>query len=369
MLNASTVHPNMPPAAPTVDENAWLAFSNDPLPGWCSRCTTAFDVRSLSLEVPPPFVDTAVCSVAFDATASTRVGSRGGPRAIREASLAYASQMASRGNLRVRNMRTGQLQEFVRADVGDYGDLHVYPSDPMRQVSATAAEVFRISTRAGRVVVLGGEHLITYPAFSAVRAAGLLAGRRTGFLQVDHHFDFGNHSVLHGLYYHGANARRISELPGMSMAAIGFVGAGDLTPAEQLDDLLSLRSVVRSMRDVSKRGFDTCLHEALTELCSECDQVYVSVDVDVCDSSAACGTGHVTVGGITATELMMLPAVLHQYPIVTLDIVEVNPALDHSGVTAHLAARMLFEWLFLSEASASEPSCIQSDAVVHSNVL
>jgi agmatinase len=344
----------MPQQPLSIDERSWRDFAPDPLPGWCSRRQTAFDAPSLSLDTPPPFVETAVCSVSFDATATTRTGARDGPRAIREATLAVGSQMASRGSVPLRNMRTDQLQALVSADIGDYGDLHVYPSDPARQIAATSAEIRRVAKHAGRVVVLGGEQLITYPAFAGVRAAGLSAGRQTGFLQIDHHFDCGRRSTLHGPYDHGSNARLISELPQMPMSAIGFVGAGDLAAAGQLDSLVDAHAVVRSMRDIGRRGFDTCLHEALTELCSQCDQVYVSVDIDVCDSSTACGTGRVTVGGITATELLMLPAVLHRYPVAGLDIVEVNPSLDRAGVTAHLAARLLFEWLFLREVAESE---------------
>jgi len=352
-------------AVPIIDDERWRAFADDPLPGWCSRRRSAFDARSLSLETAPPLVETAICSVAFDATASTRVGARDGPRAIREATLAYASQLASRGPVRLRNLRSDRLHEIEPADVADYGDLHVYSSDPARQVSATAAEVFRIASRARRTVVLGGEHLISYPAFAAVRAAGLLAGRRTAFLQVDHHFDFGRESVLHGRYYHGANARRISELPGMPMTAIGFVGQGDLTSAEQLDHLVDAGVAIRSMRDVERRGFDTCLHEVLSELSHASDQIYVSIDIDVCDASAAPGTGHVTIGGISAMELLTLPAVLHEYPVVSLDIVEVNPLLDPAGITAHLAARLLFEWLFLREVASGPRSASREPTPVH----
>lgn len=353
---------------PMLTADAWLTFARDPLPGWCSRRAAAFDVPSLSLETPPPFVETAICSVPFDATASTRVGARDGPRAIREATLAYASQMMSREHVPLRNLRTGHLQEVVVADIGDYGDLHVYPSDPSRQVSATSAETFRIASGAGRTVILGGEHLISYPAFAAVRAAGLVADRRTGFLQVDHHFDFGRHSKIHGSYYHGSNARRISELPGMPMTAIAFVGPGDLTSAQQLDDLVDAGAVIRTMRDVGRRGFDTCICEALSELANECDQLYVSIDIDVCDVSVAPGTGHVTVGGISAAELLTLPSILHAHPVVALDIVEVNPSLDRSGATAHLAARLLFEWLFLREMPPSTAPAPLGVAVAQTSI-
>ena len=79
------------------------------------------------------------------------------------------------------------------------------------------------------------------------------------------------------------------------------------------------------------------------------DCIYVSIDIDVCDNPYAPGTGKVTFGGISNTQFLSVASILKDYPIAALDIVEVSPDLDNSGATSGLAARLLFEWLFLEE--------------------
>jgi arginase family enzyme len=331
-------------------DESWEAFVEAPLPGWCGRHGTLFGAPPGDIGATMAPVHASVFSVSFDSTSATRVGARHGPAAIRQASAAYSSQAASRGVKRLLNLRTGLLQETVTVDLLDYGDLHVYPSDAARQMQATAAEALHIARHADVVVALGGEHSITFPIFNATMTAALeRRGGRTAYLQIDHHFDFGDESVLHGSCYQGSNARRIAELPTMSLGTMGFVGMGDLTSASQFDYLRNGGASIRSMRDIRSHGFEACLHSVLTNVLDNADRVYVSIDIDVCDMATCGGTGHVTVGGLSATELLALPSVLHQYPIVGLDITEVNPILDPTGATAHLAARLLFEWLCLRE--------------------
>ena len=54
-----------------------------------------------------------------------------------------------------------------------------------------------------------------------------------------------------------------------------------------------------------------------------------------------------TIGGISAAELLAIPQYLRQCNVAALDFVEVNPQLDTSGQTAHIAARFLYEYLLL----------------------
>jgi agmatinase len=332
----------------SIRENAWLRYVDDPLPGWGSKSFTIFDVPSVPLDTNIPRASCAIFSVPFDSTASTREGARYGPRAIREASLAYSSQLRSRGSVKLRNMRTGALVNVKERTLVDFGDLHVYPSNPEKQMQVTAEETFRVAIMADLLVMLGGEHSLSFASFCGVAAAAQSKGESVlGYVQIDHHFDFGNTSILHGPFYHGSNARRISEHPLVSPGVMGFVGVGDLTSATQYNDLVKSGTAVRSIADIRQRGFEVCLREALDQVASKAHYIYASLDIDVCDTSTASGTGHVTVGGINATELLSAASILQDYPIIALDVMEVSPYFDRSGATAHLAARFLFEWLFL----------------------
>ena len=49
---------------------------------------------------------------------------------------------------------------------------------------------------------------------------------------------------------------------------------------------------------------DHCLTEAFTITVDDCDGVFLSVDIDVCDPSHAPGTGTPEPGGLTALQLL-----------------------------------------------------------------
>ena len=332
----------------SIDENAWLTYANDPLPGWASRSFTLFDSPSAHFDGPLSPGTTTVCSVPFDTTASTRAGARYAPRAIREASLAYSAQLKSRGAIELRNMRTGELLKTKELALADFGDFHVYPSDPLKQMYATAAETCRAMMLSDRLIMLGGEHSLSFASYCGVAAAMQAKKKEVpGYVQIDHHFDFGDTSILHGKLYHGSNARRISEHPLLVPGAMGFVGVGDLTSAVQYNSLVEAGMSIYSIADIRRYGLERCLRETLDRVVALSEQIYVSLDIDVCDTATAPGTGHVTIGGINATELLSIAAILREYPVVALDIMEVSPRFDSSGATEHLAARFLFEWLYL----------------------
>lgn len=337
-----------------LSASSWRAFSEDPLPGWASRAGTLFDVSTASLDGSETY-DVAVCSVPWDSTASTRIGARTGPAALRQASIAYAAQAKSRGAIELLNLRTGACVRPRILNIADFGDLHTYPCDIERQLRASAAEVFAIGSRAKQVVTLGGEHTISYPVVAGLRRAlaDKLPGARLGYVQIDHHFDFGDRSSLHGRYYHGSNGRRISELSGMDPRSMGFVGMGDLTPLSQFRGMLASGFAIRTMLDIRARGFSACLAEVCDSVLQACDCLYVSIDIDVCDLSVAPGTGHATVGGICAADFVAIADVLRGLPVFGVDLVEVNSQLDPTGSTAHLAARLLFELLLLEACTAS----------------
>lgn len=329
-----------------LDRSSWLEWRDYPLPAWCEGAPALLGGRAASLGDAVKPDDVAVCSVCFDGTASTRIGARNGPAAVRKASLFFSAQASSRRIADLTHLRTGARVGTRTLALADFGDLHVFPTDPARQVRATAAEVFEIAHRAKTVVILGGEHTISYPAFAAV-AKATPAGP-LGYVQIDHHFDFGEHSVLHGHWYHGSNARRIAEIPGMARNRMGFVGQGDLTGTEQLAALVESGCTVRHRGHIRRIGYPAALRETLDRVAERSPGgLYVSIDVDVCDCSVAPGTGHVTIGGLSADEFMSTAEVLQEYPVRALDLVEVSPALDPSGRTGIIAARLLYEFLLL----------------------
>ncbi|MGW3228360.1 arginase family protein [Kitasatospora sp. NPDC001095] len=330
-------------------------FEQDPLPGWAGVGTLFGAPTTTADRVDVGGAGWVVSGVPFDATASSRPGAAEGPRAVRQASLVFSSYLTSLGQWRMLDTRTGRTFRYRAPRVADAGDLHVYPTDTVKTFQAVAAESRRLSRDAPRLVFLNGDHSCTFPTFAGFRAGRLDRGAgRVGFVNIDHHFDFGNWSTLHGPLYHGSNSRRISEIPRMRPEDIAFVGVGDVTKYDQFRGLLERGFHVVPGSAITRDGAAAALRPVIEELGSRCDTVYVSLDIDVLDSAAATGTGHVTMGGITIGDLLDVYEELRALPVGALDVAEIAPRYDPSGGTAQIAARLLFEFLFRTEVAPAE---------------
>ena len=69
--------------------------------------------------------------------------------------------------------------------------------------------------------------------------------------------------------------------------------------------------------------------------------IHVSFDLDVCDPAIAPGVGTPVKGGLNYREAHMAMEILADAGrLIALDLVEVNPVLDHQNTTAVLAAEL-----------------------------
>lgn len=85
--------------------------------------------------------------------------------------------------------------------------------------------------------------------------------------------------------------------------------------------------------------------KALSEVLPRKAPLYITFDLDIFDPSLLSGTGTPEPGGIDWKTFEQLRAVFDNTNIVALDIVELAPSLDSSGVSSVVAAKMLREWL------------------------
>jgi agmatinase len=76
------------------------------------------------------------------------------------------------------------------------------------------------------------------------------------------------------------------------------------------------------------------------------DTIYMTIDIDVVDPSLAPGTGTPEVGGLSFQEIDgLVMGLARKGKLVGLDVVEVAPSYDPTGVTAQLAARLIIDVL------------------------
>lgn len=280
--------------------------------------------------------DVVIVGAPFDGGTSFRSGARMGPSAIR--STDYLPHDASRPSLA---MRVDGLQDLR---VVDGGDVEMYSGDAAKSCADLEVVIERIA-RAGAIpLVLGGDHTITWPdATGVARAHGW---GRIGLIHFDAHADTG-HITFGSLIGHGHPMRQLIESGAVRGDRFLQIGLRGYWPEpETLDWMAEQKMRSYEMTEITARGFDECLTEALAIALDECDGIFLSVDVDVVDPGHAPGTGTPEPGGLTSRQLLdAVRRIAYEVPLVGVDVVEVAPAFDHADITVMLANRVCLEVL------------------------
>ena len=274
-----------------------------------------------------------------------RVGTRFGPRAIREESLTGPVHYMLTPERTIFDVATGRgLRLKDKVEVADAGDFNFYPTDLMKTTDSVIAGMTELTKRGAFPVVLGGDHYVTYPSFTgfAKGIAERTPDAKIGYIHIDSHSDFRDSDGRGGRYNHGTMVRRISENPMVSYKNLAWVG---LTTGVTLDqDRLRRAHTLKMMTyaDTRERGIEQVMQEAMDVASDGTDMVYVSVDIDVVDASESPGTGAPEYRGISAGEFLHVMDILSRYKdLAALDLCEVAPNWDHSGRTVKLASRGL----------------------------
>ncbi len=255
-----------------------------------------------------------VIGVPSDVGNSISAGTRFGPDAIRHASLALPSP----------------LNALIGRDIGDEDTVHA--KDWMHVLDDIEQSVSGSLQRQALPLILGGDHAISYAGVAAFADQGPL-----NIVWIDAHTDF---CTWHPGPFHDHKQvlRRISGLP--HVHKIVQIGHRGITYKDERH--LSDRMTVIT----AKMAQDPITHETLLTALPPDEPVYISVDIDAVDPMLAPGTGHPVPGGLSVEQVCTLAgAILLQRKVVCLDLMEVNPLLDHADITARAAAIILANML------------------------
>jgi agmatinase len=299
---------------------------------------TFLGVDACDLEDPSSYADAdvVVLGAPFDGGTSHRPGTRFGPQAIRQ--TCYLPHDGSRPHLA---LRVDALQDIR---VVDAGDVEMYSGDVERSIANLEQAVHTVSAAGAVPLVLGGDHTIALPdATGVARHHGM---GRVSMLHFDAHADTGD-IEFGSLYGHGQPMRRLIESGALRGDRFLQLGLRGYWPGpETLSWMAEQRMRSFEMTEIGARGLDACLDEAFEIALDECEGVFLSVDVDVCDPGHAPGTGTPEPGGLSARQLLdAVRRICLELPVVGMDVVEVSPPYDHAEITAFLANRVVLEAL------------------------
>ncbi len=267
-------------------------------------------------------------------------GQRGGPAAAREATQAQLYYPPSAG---AGDDPGAEGWYDVEADrdylagvtMADVGDVAIQGSDTEGNYSRITGAARGIAERGALMVAIGGDHSISYPLGRGMEPLG-----EFDVVHVDAHTDFLDErdgSRLTG----ASQLRRLAELP--FVGTVTALGIRNVDRAE-VDGMRELGGRWATCLEVLERGAD----QVVPETVPEADRLYVSIDLDVLDSSIAPGHSLQEPGGLSYRELRaILVEVARRGQVIGFDVVELNPARDPSGATSRVATWIITH--FLSE--------------------
>jgi agmatinase len=280
--------------------------------------------------------DVVILGAPFDGGTSHRAGARFGPRAIRE--TCYLPHDGSRPSLALRVDALRDLRVY------DAGDVEMFSGDAERSVRDLQEAVHTVTAAGAVPLVLGGDHTIAWP--DAAGVAQHLGQGRISMIHFDAHADTGD-VAFGSLIGHGQPMRRLIESGALRGDRFLQVGLRGYWPEPETLAWMAAQGM-RSyeMTEIVARGLSECLTEAFTIAMDDCDGVFLSVDIDVCDPGHAPGTGTPEPGGLTARQLLdAVRRIAYELPVVGVDVVEVSPPYDSADITAFLANRVVLEVL------------------------
>ena len=287
----------------------------------------------------------SIIGAPTDIGAGTR-GSSMGPEALRVANIVpvlegHGLEVADRGNL------TGPSNPWLPPTDG-YRHLHEVVAWNQSVHNAVHAELVL-----GRLpILLGGDHCLGLGSISAVSRHCRETGKKLRILWLDAHADFNTNVLtpsgnLHGMPVAclcGHGPKELIEIGGhvpainpkwIRQIGIRSVDEGEKRFVHEMD------LEVFDMRYIDEMGMRHAMELALATLDAN-THLHVSFDVDFLDPDVAPGVGTTVRGGPTYREAQLcMEMIADTGRLGSLDVMELNPALDVRNRTAEVAVDLI----------------------------
>jgi arginase len=206
-------------------------------------------------------------------------------------------------------------------------------------------------------IVLGGDHSIAMGTLAGAAKHFRQMNQGLGLIWFDAHADFNTPETspsgnVHGMPLAavvGVGPSQLTRLydisPKIKPQNTALVGVRDIDTAEK--ELLASSAVrVFTMRDIDERGMRSVVEEAIKIATQHTAGLAVSWDMDFLDPSFAPGVGTPVKGGASYREShLAMEMIADTNKLLLLELVEVNPVLDHMNTTASLGVELILSAL------------------------
>ena len=198
-------------------------------------------------------------------------------------------------------------------------------------------------------IMMGGDHALSIGSLAAISEYCDQKNINLCVLWIDAHADFNT-----------SNTSPSGNVHGMPVAVAAGLGHAELLDVSAKRPMIhpnniyqvGIRSVdheekklvkkhgliVYDMRRIDEIGMRAAMTEILEDIKQKDAYIHVSFDVDSLDPTIAPGVGTTIPGGLTYREAQLCMEMVHDSGrMISMDITEINPALDDKNKTAELA--------------------------------
>lgn len=260
--------------------------------------------------------DIVIFGAPFDSTTTFRPGARFAPQTMRMESIGLETYSP---------YFDIDIEEH---NINDSGDLDLPFGDTKLTLDMIQIQAKKIFEKGKKSIMVGGEHLVSLPVIEE-------AYKKYPDLRIIH---FDAHTDLREEYLgvklsHSSVFKRVWDIVGDDRIYQFGIRSGTKQEFYWAKD---------GHIYINKFNFDNLL--SIVEKIKKYP-VYLSIDLDVLDPSIMRGTGTTEAGGVSFKELIDAIKDVSVLNIVGLDIVELSPHYDHSGVSTAVACKVLREML------------------------
>ncbi|MEP6875577.1 MAG: arginase [Burkholderiales bacterium] len=279
--------------------------------------------------------------------------------------IGAGSRGASMGPEALRVANIGPVLEGHGLEVIDRGNVSgpanpwLPPVDGYRHLNEVVAwnqavhEAMYAELQLGRLpILLGGDHCLGIGSISAVARHCRDTGKKLRVLWLDAHADFNTNGLtpsgnIHGMPVAclcGYGPKELIEIggkvPAISAKWVRQIGIRSVDPGEKrLVHEAGLE--VFDMRFIDEEGMRHTMELALATIDAN-THLHVSFDVDFLDADIAPGVGTTVKGGPTYREAQLcMEMIADTGRLASLDVMELNPALDVRNGTAIVAVDLI----------------------------
>jgi len=273
-------------------------------------------------------------------------GASMGPEALRVANI--GAVLTSHG-----------LEVIDRGNVAGPANPWLPPVDGYRHLNEVVAwnqavhDAVHTELGLGRLpILLGGDHCLGIGSISAVARHCRETGKKLRVLWLDAHADFNTNGLTPSGNIHGMP---VACLCGYGPQALCEIGGTVPAISPKSVRQIGIRSVdagekrlvheagldVFDMRYIDEMGMRHAMELALATIDAN-THLHVSFDVDFLDASIAPGVGTTVQGGPTYREAQLcMEMIADTGRLASLDVMELNPALDVRNATAIVAVDLI----------------------------